>query len=89
MIKCGLGPMLLDLMKRGIVTAPALNGSRCVHDLEISLFGGRAENDIAAAGETVTAAIAMALAGVSSWKRPHVWPTLPRLSRLEQSAQPQ
>jgi len=46
-IKCGLGPVLIDLMKRRIVTALALNGSGAIHDLEMALVGGTSE-DVAA-----------------------------------------
>jgi rfaE bifunctional protein nucleotidyltransferase chain/domain len=46
-IKCGLGPIVIDLMKRGIVTALALNGSGAIHDLELALVGGTSE-DVAA-----------------------------------------
>jgi deoxyhypusine synthase len=38
-IKCGLSPIVIDLMKRGIVTAVAMNGSAAIHDYEISLIG--------------------------------------------------
>jgi rfaE bifunctional protein nucleotidyltransferase chain/domain len=43
-IKCGLSPVLIDLMKRGIVTALALNGSGAIHDLELALVGGTSED---------------------------------------------
>src|SRR5258706_5409035 len=37
-IKGGLAPVLIDLMRRGFVTAFALNGAAAIHDLEIALF---------------------------------------------------
>ncbi|HEY2012185.1 MAG TPA: hypothetical protein VGH38_01735, partial [Bryobacteraceae bacterium] len=43
-IKCGLAPVLLDLMKRGYVTAFALNGSAAIHDFEIALAGHTSED---------------------------------------------
>src|SRR6185436_18419545 len=36
-IKTGLAPILIDLMKRGYVTAFAMNGSAMIHDFEIAL----------------------------------------------------
>jgi hypothetical protein len=46
-IKCGLSPVIIDLMRRRIVTAVALNGSGAVHDCEIALIGETSE-DVAA-----------------------------------------
>src|SRR5262245_41312357 len=46
-IKCGLNPVLIDLMRRRIVTAIALNGSGAIHDFEIALIGETSE-DVAA-----------------------------------------
>ncbi len=43
-IKCGLSPIVIDLMKRGIVTAVAMNGSGAIHDYEISLMGETSED---------------------------------------------
>jgi hypothetical protein len=43
-IKCGLAPVLLDLMHRGFVTAFALNGSAAIHDYEIALAGHTSED---------------------------------------------
>ncbi len=43
-IKCGLSPIIIDLMKRGIVTAVAMNGSGAIHDYEISLIGETSED---------------------------------------------
>jgi hypothetical protein len=43
-IKCGLAPVLLDLMQRGFVTAFALNGSAAIHDFEIALAGHTSED---------------------------------------------
>jgi hypothetical protein len=46
-IKCGLSPIIIDLMERGIVTGVALNGSGAIHDCEIALIGQTSE-DVAA-----------------------------------------
>src|SRR5438034_4186754 len=43
-IKCGLAPVLIDLMDRGLVTGVALNGSGIVHDYEIALIGSTSED---------------------------------------------
>src|SRR5258708_14070442 len=36
-IKVGLGPVLIDLMKRGFVSGIAMNGAALIHDFEIAL----------------------------------------------------
>ena len=46
-VKTGLAPVLLDLMRRGIITHLAMNGSAAIHDYEIARFGGTSE-DVAA-----------------------------------------
>jgi hypothetical protein len=43
-IKCGLSPVLIDLMRRGYVTAFALNGAAAIHDFEIALAGHTSED---------------------------------------------
>ena len=43
-IKTGLAPLIIDLMKRGFVSAIAANGSVLVHDLEIALIGSTSED---------------------------------------------
>jgi len=42
-IKCGLSPVLLDLMRRRIVTSIATNGAAIIHDSELALFGHTSE----------------------------------------------
>jgi len=49
-IKTGLAPLLIDLMKRGFITAFALNGSAMIHDFEIALVGATSEDVDAALG---------------------------------------
>src|SRR5437660_8590407 len=43
-IKTGLGRILIDLMRRGFVTAVAANGSVLVHDAEIAIVGSTSED---------------------------------------------
>src|SRR6516162_5219136 len=43
-IKCGLAPVLVELMQRGFVTAFAVNGSTAIHDFEIALAGHTSED---------------------------------------------
>jgi hypothetical protein len=43
-IKCGLAPVLIDLMRRGYATAFALNGAASIHDFEIALAGHTSED---------------------------------------------
>jgi hypothetical protein len=43
-IKTGLGPIMIDLMRRGFVTAIAANGSVLVHDAEIAIVGSTSED---------------------------------------------
>jgi hypothetical protein len=42
-IKTGLGPVLIDLMERGFVSAVAANGAVVIHDFELALSGGTSE----------------------------------------------
>ena len=52
-IKTGLGPILIDLMERGFVSALATNGAGLIHDFEIALAGATSEDvgRVLAAGE--------------------------------------
>src|ERR1700751_6063127 len=43
-IKVGLGPVLIDLMKRGFISGIAMNGAALVHDFEIALVGNTSED---------------------------------------------
>jgi hypothetical protein len=43
-VKCGLAPILIDLMRRGYLTALAMNGAAMIHDFEIGLVGGTSED---------------------------------------------
>lgn len=42
-IKCGLGPVLIDLMRDGFVTGILMNGAAVIHDFEIALHGATSE----------------------------------------------
>ncbi len=46
-IKVGLGPLLGELIRRGIVTHVAMNGAAAIHDFELAAYGGTSE-DVAA-----------------------------------------
>ena len=50
-IKVGLGPILIDLMKRGFVSGIAMNGAALIHDFEIALAGNTSEDVESALGE--------------------------------------
>ena len=43
-IKVGCGPILIDLMRRGVVTAIACNGATAIHDVEIAMAGATSED---------------------------------------------
>jgi hypothetical protein len=43
-IKTGLGSVVIDLMRRGFVTAIAVNGSVLVHDSEVAMVGSTSED---------------------------------------------
>lgn len=44
LIKCGLSPYLIELMKRGYITTLAMNGACLIHDLEIAFFSKTSED---------------------------------------------
>lgn len=50
-IKTGLSPLLVGLMKRRVITAIAMNGGASIHDCEIALTG-RTSEDVGAGLET-------------------------------------
>ncbi|HKZ01775.1 MAG TPA: hypothetical protein VJ180_06025 [Pyrinomonadaceae bacterium] len=49
-IKTGLGPVLIDLLHRGFITAIAANGSVLVHDAEVAMVGSTSEDVDASLG---------------------------------------
>jgi len=50
-VKTGLSPVIIDLMRRGFVSAIAANGSVLVHDTEIALVGFTSEDVDATLGK--------------------------------------
>ena len=49
-LKTGLSPVLIDLMRRGLVSAIATNGAGLIHDFEIAIAGSTSEDVDAALG---------------------------------------
>lgn len=45
-IKCGLNPILIELIKKKIITCICLNGAGLIHDFEIA-FAGKTSEDVA------------------------------------------
>ncbi|MBI3977221.1 MAG: hypothetical protein HY331_03455 [Chloroflexi bacterium] len=43
-IKCGLSPIVVDLMERGVISAVAMNGAGAIHDFEVALIGQTSED---------------------------------------------
>jgi hypothetical protein len=50
-IKVGLNPVIIDLMRRGIITAVAMNGAGIIHDSEIAMTGKTSEDVAASLGD--------------------------------------
>jgi len=50
-VKVGLGPVIIDLMERGLISGLAANGSVMVHDAEAALAGATSEDVAATLGE--------------------------------------
>ena len=43
-VKCGLGGLLCDLLRRRVITALAINGACAIHDIEIAMWGKTSED---------------------------------------------
>jgi hypothetical protein len=43
-VKVGCGPVIIDLMRRGIVSAIACNGAAAIHDVEVAMIGATSED---------------------------------------------
>ncbi len=43
-IKCGLNPIFIDLIKRGVISAIAFNGAGAIHDFELAFIGETSED---------------------------------------------
>jgi deoxyhypusine synthase len=50
-VKCGLSPLVIHMMERGLITTVAMNGAGSIHDYEMARFGATSE-DVEAALET-------------------------------------
>jgi hypothetical protein len=50
-IKVGLGPLLIHLLDRGVLTHVAMNGAAAIHDFELAAFGGTSEDVAAGLGD--------------------------------------
>jgi hypothetical protein len=50
-IKVGLGPLLIELMRRRAITHLAMNGSAAIHDFELAAYGGTSEDVAAGLGD--------------------------------------
>jgi hypothetical protein len=42
-IKCGLNPVIIDLMRQQVITGVALNGAGAIHDVELAYWGQTSE----------------------------------------------
>lgn len=43
-VKVGMGPLIIDLMERGVISALAMNGATAIHDVELGLIGETSED---------------------------------------------
>jgi len=43
-IKCGLNPIIIDLLKKGLINHLAMNGAGAIHDVEIAMWGVTSED---------------------------------------------
>lgn len=50
-VKVGLSPLIIDLMKRGVISLLAVNGSVMVHDTEAAMVGATSEDVSASLGD--------------------------------------
>lgn len=50
-IKTGLGPLLIELLQRRVMTHVAMNGSAAIHDFELAAYGGTSEDVAAGLGD--------------------------------------
>lgn len=50
-IKCGLSPLIIQLMTEGVITGVAMNGGASIHDFELGLIG-RTSEDVASSLES-------------------------------------
>jgi hypothetical protein len=50
-VKTGLAPVLIELLRGGVITHIAMNGSGAIHDYEVARFGATSE-DVATSKRT-------------------------------------
>lgn len=50
-VKVGIGPMIIELMRRKVITAIAMNGACAIHDAEVAMAGHTSEDVAASLGE--------------------------------------
>lgn len=50
-VKTGLGPVLLHLMRKGVITHLAMNSAASIHDFELCAYGGTSEDVAAGLGD--------------------------------------
>jgi len=50
-IKVGMGPLLIHLLDKGVLTHVAMNGAAAIHDFELAAFGGTSEDVAAGLGD--------------------------------------
>ena len=43
-VKCGLGPLIIDLLKKKVITCISLNGAGIIHDFELAFCGNTSED---------------------------------------------
>ena len=67
-VKTGLSAVLIDLMRRGVITHLAMNGSAAIHDYEVARFGTTSE-DVAAGLRDGTFGMAEETVGAKSTPR--------------------
>lgn len=42
-IKCGLAPIFIEMIRQGVITHVAMNGAAAIHDLEFAMYGHSSE----------------------------------------------
>lgn len=47
LVKCGLSPLIVDFIRRGVITGVALNGAGVIHDFELA-YAGHTSEDVGA-----------------------------------------
>jgi DNA mismatch repair protein MutL len=79
-IKVGLNPILIDLMRKGVISALALNGACIIHDTEIAMVGRTSEEVADVLGAGLRADL-VAVSGKNSAADVSGWIGAPRITR--------